>query len=73
MKVRTLNLVGSIIQHGNDKLLAVKEILDNNSIEDLNNIKAVLRKCPADKYDKFKDLINNFTNKDASIKMVKLR
>lgn len=64
----TLNLVGSIIQHGNDKLLAVKEILDNNSIEDLNNIKAVLRKCPADKYDKFKDLINNFTNKDASIK-----
>jgi hypothetical protein len=49
VKVKLL-IGGSIIQHGNDKLLAVKEILDNNSIEDLNNIKAVLRKCPSDKY-----------------------
>lgn len=53
---------------GNDKLLAVKEILDNNSIEDLNNIKAVLRKFPADKYDKLKYLINDSTITDTSIK-----
>lgn len=63
----TMDLVGSIIQQGDDKLRAVKEILEDNTLEDLNNIKTVLQGCPAEKFDKVKDLINKFANEQSII------
>ena len=35
----TMNMVASIIQQGDDKIKAIKEILEGNSLEDINKIK----------------------------------
>lgn len=64
----TLDLVGNIIQQGNDKLHTIKDILDHNSIEDLNNIKAILQSCPSDQFDKIKDVLNDFVKGQIFIK-----
>lgn len=58
----TMDLVGSIVQQGDEKLRAVKEILDGNTIEDLNNIKSVLQNCPADQFDKVKELVEKLAS-----------
>ncbi len=59
----TMDLVGSIIQHGDEKLKIVKDILDGGtSVEDLKGIKEVLKGCTADKFDKVKDIINKLAN-----------
>ncbi|WP_286141170.1 hypothetical protein [Duncaniella freteri] len=61
----TMDLVGSIVQQGDEKLRAVKEILEDNTIEDLNNIKAVLQICPASQFDKVKELVEKLASDDA--------
>lgn len=58
----TMDLVGSIVQQGDEKLRAVKEILEGNTIEDLNNIKTVLQSCPAGQFDKVKELVEKLSN-----------
>ena len=59
----TMDLVGSIIQHGDEKLKIVKDILDGGtSVEELKGIKEVLKGCTADKFDKVKDIINKLAN-----------
>ena len=64
----TMDLVGSIVQYGDEKLKTVKEILDGGtSVEDLKEIKDVLKGCPADKFDKVKDLINKLANEETII------
>lgn len=45
----TLDLVGSLIQHGDEKIRVVKEILENNSIEELNKINTILQNQLSDK------------------------
>lgn len=65
----TMDLVGSIVQHGDEKLKIVKDILDRGtSIEELKDIKEVLQGCPADKFDKVKDLVNKLASEDTYIK-----
>ncbi|MGJ0806800.1 hypothetical protein ACR75I_19480 [Bacteroides uniformis] len=65
----TMDLVGSIVQHGDEKLKIVKDILDGGtSIEELKDIKEVLQGCPADKFDKVKDLVNKLASEDTNIK-----
>ena len=61
----TMDLVGSIVQQGDEKLRAVKEILEDNTIEDLNNIKAILHGCPADQYGKVKELVEKLASEGA--------
>lgn len=65
----TMDLVGSIVQHGDEKLKIVKDILDGGtSIEQLKDIKEVLQGCPTDKFDKVKVLINKLASEDTNIK-----
>lgn len=64
----TMDLVGSIVRHGDEKLKIVKDILDGGtSLEDLKDIKEVLQGCPADKFDKVKDLINKLASEETTI------
>lgn len=58
----TMDLVGSIVQQGDKKIRAVKDILDGNTIEDLNNIKAILKDCPVDQFDKVRELVEKLSN-----------
>ena len=58
----TLDLVGSLIQHGDEKLRAVKEILEESSIENLEILKTVIQKCPADRIDTVRELIEQISN-----------
>jgi len=58
----TLDLVGSIIQHGDDKLRTVKAILDGNTVEDFELVKNVLQACPADKLNVVKDFVEQIAN-----------
>lgn len=61
----TMDLVGSIVQYGDEKLKTVKEILDGGtSVEDLKEIKEVLKGCTAEKLDKVKELINKIEEAD---------
>ena len=60
----TMDLVGSIVQQGDEKLRAVKELLEGNSIEDLNNIKTVLQGCPATQLDKVKYLVEKLASEN---------
>ena len=53
----TMNMVAGIIQQGDDKIKAIKEILEDNSLEDLKTIKDVLQGCPSDQIDKVRDLV----------------
>lgn len=61
----TMDLVGSIVQQGDEKIRVVKEILEGNTIDDLNNIKTVLQNCPAGQIDKVKELIEKLSNEGA--------
>lgn len=61
----TMELVGALVQQGDEKLKAVKEILEGNSLEDLNKIKTVLQGCPADQFDKVKDLVDKLASEKA--------
>lgn len=45
----TMDLVGSIIQQGDQKIKVVKEILEGNSLEDLQDIKDMLKGCAINK------------------------
>lgn len=45
----TMDLVGSIVQQGDEKIKAVKEILEGNTLEDLQSLKDVLKGCSIDK------------------------
>jgi hypothetical protein len=54
----TMELVGSIVQQGDEKLRTVKDILEGNSLEELRNIKDILKGYSI---DKVKELINKFT------------
>lgn len=57
----TMNLVAGIIQQGDDKIKAIKEILEENSLDDLNNVKEVLKGCPPDQLDKVKYLVEQLS------------
>lgn len=57
-KGETMTLVGSIIQQGEDKIKAVKDILDGNSLEDLKTIKTILQRCPTEQIEKVKELVD---------------
>ena len=58
-----MDLVGSIVQHGDEKLRIVKDILEGGTtVEDLKDLKDVLKGCSADKLDKVKDLINKLAD-----------
>lgn len=55
----TMDLVGSIVQHGDEKLKIVKDILDDGTtVEDLKEIKDVLKGCPVNKLDQVKEIIS---------------
>lgn len=56
-KGETMTLIGSIIQQGETKIKAVKDILDGNSLEDLRTIKTILQGCPTGQIDKVKELV----------------
>lgn len=56
----TMNMVASIIQQGDDKIKAIKEILEGNSLEDINKIKEVLKGCSPDKLE---DVIDKLSKK----------
>ena len=56
----TMNMVASIIQQGDDKIKAIKEILEENSLEDFNKIKEVLKGCSPDKLE---DVIDKLSKK----------
>lgn len=58
----TMDLVGSIVQQGDEKLRVVKEILEGNTMEDLNSIKTILQGCPADQLDKVKEFVVQLAN-----------
>lgn len=56
----TMDLVSSLIQQGDDKLKAVKELLVDTTIEELNNLNSVLRNCTSEKFEQIKDIISQF-------------
>lgn len=58
----TLEMVGSLIQHGDEKLRVFKEILDGNTIEDLEIFRTVIQGCPADKIDIVKEYLVKIAN-----------
>lgn len=58
----TLDLVGSLIQHGDEKLRTVKEILESSTVENLEIIKNVIQGCPNDKIEIVKDIIERISN-----------
>ena len=62
----TMDLVGAIVQQGDEKIRAVKDFLVETPVEDLKNLNAVLKNCPPDKLDQVKDIINKFASEQAS-------
>lgn len=60
----TMDLVGSIVQQGDEKIRVIKDILDGNTIEDLKNLKALIQDCPADQFDKVRELVRKLTSKN---------
>lgn len=58
----TMNMVAGIIQQGDDKIRVIKEILEDNSLENLKVVKDVLQGCPLDKIDKLRDLVEKLAN-----------
>ena len=65
----TMELVGSIVQHGDEKLKIVKDILDDGtSVEDLKEIKDVLKCCSADKLDRVKEIIGRLNAEEDNVK-----
>lgn len=60
----TMNMVASIIQQGDDKIKAIKQILEENSLEDLNNVKEVLKGYSP---NKLYDLVEKFSQNQVPI------
>lgn len=54
----TMNMVAGIIQQGDEKIKIVQEILESNSLEELQTINQVLQVCPTEKLDGVKDLVS---------------
>ena len=57
----TMDLVGSIVQQGDDKLKMVKDILEKNSIEELNHLNQIFNDSS---YDKVKNIVDKLANMD---------
>ena len=64
---KTLDLVGSIIQHGDEKLQAINDILNNNTVEDLCEVSKILRGCPDGKIEKLKDFISKISGEEPTV------
>lgn len=62
----TMDLVGAIVQQGDEKIKAVKDFLVETPVQDLKNLNAALKNCPSDKFDQVKDLINKFVSEQSS-------
>lgn len=60
----TMNMVASIIQQGDDKIKAIKQILEENSLEDLNNVKEVIKGYSP---IKLKDLVEKLSQNQVPI------
>lgn len=61
-KGTTMDFVGAIVRQGDEKIQAVKDILEGNTVEDLQNMKSILQGCSGDKYDKVKDFIEKMNH-----------
>lgn len=57
----TMDLVGSIVQQGDDKLRAIKNILEYNSIEDLNKAKVLLQFFQENQSDSIEEVIEKIS------------
>ncbi|MBG9212011.1 sacsin N-terminal ATP-binding-like domain-containing protein [Bacteroides fragilis] len=64
---RTLDLVGSIIQHGDEKLQAINDILNDNTVEDLCEVSNILRGCSDGKIEKLKDFISKISGEKPTV------
>ena len=62
----TMNLVANIIQQGDDKIKVIKEILEGNSLENLNKVKDILQGCPPDQFEKVKELVEKLAKNQTS-------
>lgn len=60
----TMNMVASIIKQGDDKIKAIKQILEENSLEDLNKVKEVLKGYSP---NKLKDLVEKLSKNQVPI------
>ena len=60
-------MVGSIIQHGDEKLQAINDILNNNTVEDLCEVSKILRGCPDGKIEKLKDFISKISGEEPTV------
>lgn len=54
----TMNMVAGIIQQGDAKIKIVQEILEGNSLEELQTINKLLQGCPSEKLDEVKELVS---------------
>lgn len=61
----TMNMVAGIIQQGDEKIKIVQEILESNSLEELQTINDVLQGCSINKFDKIKEFIDKLSNETA--------
>lgn len=57
----TMDLVGSIVQQGDEKLKMVKDILEKNSIEELNRLNQIVNDSS---FDKVKNIVDQLINMD---------
>lgn len=58
----TLDLVGSIIQQGNEKIKAVNDLLNNNTLEEINNVSDIIRGCHEGQIKNVKDILQKIIN-----------
>lgn len=63
----TMNMVAGIIQQGDEKIRAIKEMLESNSLEDLNNMKGILKGCPTEKLKEVTNLVSIYLQGGMSI------
>lgn len=59
----TMDLVGSIVQQGDEKLKIVKDILEQNSLDELQELKQIIKDGS---YENVKNLIEHFVDLDES-------
>jgi len=62
----TMDLVGAIVQQGDEKIRAVKDFLVETPVKDLKDLNSVLKNCPPDKLDQVKDIINKLASEQMS-------
>ncbi len=58
----TMKMVAGIIQQGDDKIRAIKEILEGNTLKDLEIVKDVLHGCPLEKMNLVKEFIDKISS-----------